>query len=135
MKIVQKLAIIILLFSFSYAENINKQYIDELLDYNIKLPSNIYNSFVVKQTVKPQVKQIKAPKIIEKKLILLAIFNNKALVEITGINEKKWLKVGEKIEKYKLKKIIDNKAILVQKNKKNKIISLVDNNFNIKVRR
>jgi len=140
MKILQKL-VIIFIFVFINAKdlNVNKKYIDELLNYKVELPKDIYNPFFIR-TIKKEVKEnkiIKSKKpiikFIEKKLILLAILNNKALVKLEGTNITKWLKVGDVIDSYKLKKILNQNTILVSIKNKTKIIRMKKNNINIKV--
>jgi hypothetical protein len=113
-------------------------YVKELVNYNIKLP-DVSNPFIVvkkpKKVVKKK-KQIKTPvRFVEKTVTLLAVFNQRVLLRIDGNNEK-WLKVGEKLDDYKLVKIIDNKSVLVvDKNNKKKLLAIQSkSNFKIKVR-
>jgi len=139
MKIVKKLAIISMIVFGSYANglNINYQYINELLNYNKELPKQIYNPFVIQQptvqnNIQNQPNTLKKVRFVEKKLYLLAILNNKALVKVDGLKLEKWLKVGDKIDEYKLLKIIDNNSILVSIRNKKRIISMKKLNINIK---
>ena len=140
MKILQKL-VIIFIFVFINAQDlsVNKKYIDELLNYKVELPKDIYNPFFIR-TIKKVTKENKVIKpkktvfkFVEKKLTLLAILNNKALVKLEGTDITKWLKVGDVIDSYRLKKILNQNAILVTIKNKTKIISMKNNNINIKV--
>jgi len=130
------------------AVSIDKQYIDELIHYKLSLNKEIKNPFIVKvnkpkivkksltpKKVKKKKEVKKAPIFIEKKLVLMAILNNKVLVQIEGANISKWVKVGGKIDDYKIEKIINNNAILVSSKKKRKIVMLNKKNINIKVRK
>jgi len=142
MKTILKLAII-LISVFANASNIdmNKKYMNELINYKIDLPNEIYNPFIIKQPKKKQIKKqiktikniIQRPQYLEKRVILLAVLNNKALLKIEGMNITKWLKKGEKIERYQLQKIINNNSVLVLHNHKTKIITIKNSNINIKV--
>ena len=142
MKTILKLAIIFISV-FANASNIdmNKKYMNELINYKIDLPNEIYNPFRIKQPKKKQIKKqiktikniIQRPQYLEKRVSLLAVLNNKALLKIEGMNIKKWLKKGEKIERYQLQKIINNNSVLVLHNHKTKIITIKNSNINIKV--
>ena len=145
MKIIK---IVSLLFAVMFANasnlNIDKQAVDELTKYSLKLPSDIYDPFIVsvistqpkqKKVIK---KQAEIPAHIptqykEKRVDLLAVLNNRALLKIEGLNIKKWLKVGDKIDEYVLKKIINSNSVLVTIRKKVKMITM-NNNLNIKVK-
>jgi len=143
MKILGKLVIISIIFVFAHAiqVNVNKSHIEELLNYKINLPKDIYNPFILQNINKPkQIKKIKKIKriekkvfkpIIEKKLKLVAILNDKVLLKIEGMGIQKWLKVGERIGNYTLKKIINSNTILVTIKNKTKIINM-KSNINIK---
>jgi len=138
MKTILKLAII-LISVFANASNIdmNKKYMNELINYKIDLPNEIYNPFRIKQPKKKQIKTVKniiqRPQYLKKRISLLAVLNNKALLKIEGMNIKKWLKKGEKIERYQLQKIINNNSVLVLHNHKTKIITIKNSNINIQV--
>jgi len=115
--------------------NINKKAVEELNNYSITLPKHIYNPFVL-QVVYQKNKYIKdviksKPVFVERKLELLAVLNNKALVKI-GNHTTKWLKEGDKIDEYTIKKIINSRTILVSIRGKMKMIT-IKNKFNIKV--
>ena len=145
MKILGKLVIIsIFVFAHAIQVNVNKSHIEELLNYKINLPKDIYNPFILQNINKPkQIKKVKKIKkikriekkvfkpIIEKKLKLVAILNDKVLLKIEGMGVQKWLKVGEKIGDYTLKKIINSDTILVTIKNKTKIINM-KSNINIK---
>jgi len=144
MKNIQKLVIIFISISFlnGMKIDINKNYITELLNYKVELPKYIDNPFVVKQIKiikknkksKRVKKRIYVPKFVEKKIYLLAVLNKKVLVKVEGLNVKKWLKEGDVIEGYKIRKIINNNSILVSIKNKTKIITMKQkNNINIKV--
>ena len=139
MKTILKLAII-LISVFANASNIdmNKKYMNELINYKIDLPNEIYNPFRIKQPKKKQIKTVKniiqRPQYLKKRISLLAVLNNKALLKIEGMNIKKWLKKGEKIERYQLQKIINNNSVLVLHNHKTKIITIKNSNSNINIK-
>jgi hypothetical protein len=137
MKII--ISLIIFIVTINAEVIINKQYVDRLVNYSLELPKHIDNPFimqVIQQPKKVYIKDIlkveKQPVFVEKKLELLAVLNNKALVRLENNNLTKWLKQGDKIDEYTLKKIINSKSILVSVGKKMKIIT-IKNKFNIKV--
>ena len=142
MKNLSKLAIIsICVYANAMDVEVNKNYITELLNYKVELPKEIYNPFIIQHSDKEIKKRVvkkqnikKKIVLVEKRLDLVAILNDKVLVKLEGFNIQKWLKVGDKIENYTLKKIINDNSILVSIRKKTKIISMKnDSNINIKV--
>ena len=140
---------VILLFSFIVANandlNVDKRAVDELNKYTLKLPDDIYDPFIVsvvntqpkdKKIVKKEeqvVNNINPTEYKEKKVDLLAVLNHRALLKIEGLNIKKWLKVGDKIDEYVLKKIVNSNSVLVKIRNKVKMITM-NNNLNIKVK-
>jgi len=140
---------VILLFSFIVANandlNVDKRAVDELNKYTLKLPDDIYDPFIVSVVnTQPKDKKIvkKEEQVVnnanpteykEKKVDLLAVLNHRALLKIEGLNIKKWLKVGDKIDEYVLKKIINSNSVLVKIRNKVKMITM-NNNLNIKVK-
>jgi len=140
---------LILLFSFVVVNandlNVDKRAVDELNKYTLKLPDDIYDPFIVsvvntqpkdKKIVKKEeqvVNNINPTEYKEKKVDLLAVLNHRALLKIEGLNIKKWLKVGDKIDEYVLKKIVNSNSVLVKIRNKVKMITM-NNNLNIKVK-
>ena len=152
MKILYKLVIISFLFIIGHAENsFHKQYVKELLEYKTKLPNNLCNPFIVKYRSVKKVKKTKTKRtkiknnnktkkikrfvFREKRLLLMAILNDKVLVKLPELNKVKWLKVGEKVDDYVLRKIVNDSTILVSIKNKTKIIKMKHNNVRIKVRK
>jgi hypothetical protein len=140
MKNIKKLAIIFVSVSTLYSMDItiNKNYINELLNYKVELPTYIDNPFLIKKQEivkkKKPIKKVYISAFVEKSLDLIAVLNNKALVKVEGLNLKKWVKEGDTIDGYKIKKIINDNSILVSIKNKTKIVSIKeDNNINIKV--
>jgi hypothetical protein len=93
------------------------------------------NEKTEKQEIKKKEKPIRAVlERAERAIRLLQVFNDKALLLIGG-TEKRWVKLGERVEGYVLSKI-DNRFIVLAKKEKLKVIKLGgDKKFNIKVKR
>ena len=119
-----------------------KQEVKSLMNYTLKVPSKIYDVFIVQRFVKKSEKSTKITKSTKVKIFqmkpqneitLLAILNNKVLLKIN--NQTKWVQIGNKIDNYKIMKILNNNSIIVFDNKKMRILFLNNkNNFKIKVR-
>ena len=122
----------------------------EIKKYKINLKDEIFNPFIElvfksKIELKDEKKEAEEHKKKEKPIRsvlqrkergikLLQVFNNKVLLLIGG-SEKKWVKLGEKVEGYLLSKI-DNRFIVLAKKEKLKVIKLGgEKKFNIKVKR
>jgi len=122
----------------------------EIKNYKINLKDEIFNPFIElvfkskielknekteKQEIKKKEKPIRAVlERAERAIRLLQVFNDKALLLIGG-TEKRWVKLGERVEGYVLSKI-DNRFIVLAKKEKLKVIKLGgDKKFNIKVKR
>jgi len=121
--------------------NINKKAVEELRNYSLPAIKEIYNPFivVVQKKKEDKKKNDKLKKQIQANenrdnLVLLAVLNGKVLLKIIDLKETKWFSMGEKVDGYKLVKIINNNSLLISKNKKNKVITMKSNNLNIKVR-
>ena len=133
------LIIFLILLSLNANDNFNiyKHQVNSLINYTLKTPKHIYDMFVVKKSVKPKAKVNKIKSEILKiksqnNINLVAILNNKILLKIN--NQTKWLKVGDKVDNYKIIKILNKNSIIILDNKKIRILSINKNKFKIKVR-
>jgi len=112
---IRLLLIIALLFSFSFGGDLAQRLEKLIQNKEIKTVTILkYDPFFIKKEVKKsyvsKASDMKAkPK---KQLHLIAIFNKKAFIN------KKWLSIGSSINGYKLKRLYDNKVVLVKKHKK-----------------
>jgi len=124
-----------------------KDYANQLIKFNLKIDTPIFDPFkeeVVKKVVKKKkvikkvVKKKKVIRRIEVVINLLAIVNDKVLLYIKDENgeDKRWIKKDEVFKGYKLLKIANSYwHSKVTKKKKEKIVRLYNNKFNIKVYR
>jgi hypothetical protein len=123
----KKIVLFLIFFNYIFAYSnykIYEDYINQILNYSLKLSNDIYNPFVPKKIVKKDKskKQIKS-KItvvqVKPKVKVLAILNDEVLLNYKDVNknEKKWLKKGEKLEDYKILKIKKDSVLLKHKNK------------------
>jgi len=117
----------------------NKElFVNKLLTYKVELPKKIVNPLTLElKTVVVNQKTVLMTKDVVKKvhreLILLSILNNKILLK-EGKNKAVWVKVGDKIDDYKILKIINNKSILVSLNNKIKIITINQNKNDVYIK-
>ena len=122
-----------------------KDYANQLIKFNLKIDTPIFDPFkeeVVKKIKKKKVvKKIKKKKVIrriEVVINLLAIVNDKALLYIKDENgeDTKWIKKDAVFKGYKLLQLANSYIIIKNvKKKKEKIVRLYNNKFNIKVYR
>ena len=98
---------------------------------NIKLQNKQYsNKKPIITPLKDKKNKIKKPKI-ENKVKILAIINNKVLLQIN--KDSKFIKINESFKGYKILSIKNNKVTLQTPNKKILSIKIYQNKLNIKV--
>jgi hypothetical protein len=140
----KKIVLFLIFFNYIFAYSnykIYEDYINQILNYSLKLSNDIYNPFVPKKIVKKDKskKQIKS-KItvvqVKPKVKVLAILNDEVLLNYKDVNknEKKWLKIGESLENYKLISIKKNTVLFKYKNTIKVLpIDIKTNKFKLKV--
>ena len=123
-----------------------QDYANQLIKFNLKIDTPIFNPFKEEVAKKGVKKQKVVKKVVKKKLIrridvvinLLAIVNDKVLLYIKDENgeNKRWLNKDAGFKGYKLVKIANSYIIIKNiKEKKEKIVRLYNHKFNIKVYR
>jgi hypothetical protein len=106
--------IFLLLLSFSFGGDLAQRLEKLIQNKDVKTVTILkYDPFFIKKEVKKSyVNKVSDMKTKSKKsLHLIAIFNKKAFINA------KWLGVGSSINGYKLKKLYNNKVVLVKKHK------------------
>jgi len=132
-------------FLFSVDFKTYQDYANQLIKYELQIKKPIYDPFkeeVIKKVKKKKIiKKVKKKKIIKRiktTINLFAILNKKILLSIKDENgkEDKWIKKNEVFKGYKLMKIANSYVVLQNvKDKKEKLVRLYHNQFNIKVNR
>jgi len=134
----KKIFIVFILVISSFASNValRKMYVEELINYNITLPSKFYNPFIEEKNTTE--KNITIPKEVQKikkipNLYVLGILNNTILVKLD--DKIKSAKVGDTLEGYKILKVLkDNSGIVVMYDNKIKELKLNKDKINIQIK-
>jgi hypothetical protein len=128
-----KKIVFLLIFNVAFA-NIScksyEKYVKEMSNYSLNLEPISYNPFYVPKVKKEVHKVIKS----KPKIKILAVLNNKVLLnlKIKRKSRKKWLKIGDSINGYKLIKITKDAVVFKYKNKI-EIFKMNSNNFKLRV--
>jgi hypothetical protein len=128
-----KKIVFLLIFNIAFA-NIScksyEKYVKEMSNYSLNLEPISYNPFYVPKVKKEVHKVIKS----KPKIKILAVLNNKVLLnlKIKRKSRKKWLKIGDSINGYKLIKITKDAVVFKYKNKI-EIFKMNSNNFKLRV--
>jgi len=143
----KKIFLFLLTFNISFANvsySLYENYVEDILNYSLKLNTPPYNPFYIshkvidKKNIKKSTSDANQHFVtqIKPKLKVLAILNNKVLLNFKHMkkNEKKWLKIGESLENYKLIKITKG-AVLFKHEKKIEVLqtNIKTNKFKLKV--
>jgi hypothetical protein len=129
----KKIVLFLLIFNVAFA-NIScksyEKYVKEMSNYSLNLEPISYNPFYVPKVKKEVHKVIKS----KPKIKILAVLNNKVLLnlKIKRKSRKKWLKIGDSINGYKLIKITKDAVVFKYKNKI-EIFKMNSNNFKLRV--
>jgi hypothetical protein len=120
----KKIFLFSIIFNMAFA-NVNykvyENYVNDILNYSLPFDYSFYNPFYVPHKkiitrINRKKLQVNKPK---SKLKILAILNNKVLLNFSNIRKKttKWLKIGKSLENYKLISIKKNTVLFKYKNK------------------
>jgi hypothetical protein len=120
----KKIFLFSIIFNMAFA-NVNykvyENYVNDILNYSLPFDYSFYNPFYVPHKkiitrINRKKLQVNKPK---SKLKILAILNNKVLLNFSNIRKKttKWIKIGESLENYKLISITKNTVLFKHENK------------------
>jgi len=131
-----KKVLLIFLCFYLYGSNVKlrRMYVNELLNYTVSLPKEIYDPFIVDQNNSEKNKTISLNKQLndlnvtkKQKLSLLSMLNNTVLLKLD--DQIRWVKEGDKIGNFTILKIYPmNNKVKILFNKKIEVLNLKQNN-------